>query len=152
MTHMALLKVIQSHKYSYHSQYISHALVWIPAGTTLARLCVTIVWLMQKVSFYWVSRGRAFLWTVPLQHVYFLNLFSYAIVNMIHKASLALPLHASSQGFSFPHPPTPTPPPLICTQTQPGRGGLVEGGSSALSIGLRPVEQSTSSHLLPRPL
>ena len=29
--------------------------------------------------------------------------------------------------FSVPHPPTPTPPPLICTQTQPGRGGLVEG-------------------------
>jgi len=43
-----------------------------------------------------LSRGRAFLWTVPSQHVYLLNLFSYAIVNMIHKASLALPLHASS--------------------------------------------------------
>ena len=44
-----------------------------------------------------LSCGHAFLWTVPSQHIYLLNLFSYAIVNMIHKASLASPLHASSQ-------------------------------------------------------
>ena len=98
-----------------------------------------------------LSCGHAFLWTVPSQHVYLLNLFSYAIINMIHKASLALPLHALSRGFSFPHLPTPMPPLLICTQTQPGRGGLVEGGSSALSISLHPVEQLTSSRLLPCP-
>ena len=101
-----------------------------------AWLSNTILLAMARKSARWkhpcdLSRGRAFLWTVPSQHVYLLNLFSYAIVNMIHKASLASPLHASSWGFSFPHPPTPTPPPLICTQTQPGRGGLVEGGSSA---------------------
>ena len=76
----------------------------------------------------------------------------YAIVNMIHKPPSPRLCRPRLGAFSFPHPPTPTPPPLICTQTQPGRGGLVEGGSSALSIGLRPVEQSTSSRLLPRPL
>jgi len=36
------------------------------------------------------------------------------------------------------------------TRNQPGRGGSVEWGSSAHSIDLRPVEQLTTSRLLPR--
>ena len=46
---------------------------------------------------------------------------------------LALPPYASSRTFFlFPHPPAPTPPPfgtsyLLPTQTQPGRGGSMEG-------------------------
>jgi hypothetical protein len=61
-----------------------------------------------------LSRGRAFLWTAPSQHVY--RLLTYAISNTILKSSPCLAsMRRARLGpfFPFPHPPTPVLSPYI---------------------------------------
>ncbi|KIM41064.1 hypothetical protein M413DRAFT_158811 [Hebeloma cylindrosporum] len=108
-----------------------------------------------------MSHGRAFLGqqtSYRLHVVYLLTSTLIILVPRIHGPRLLSHITSGRTFFLFPTHPhllapalrLPTPHHVI-SYLSAGRGGLEMGGSSALSIVLRPVEQPTSCRLLCAP-